>query len=249
MTKEKALGYIRVSTIDQAEYGWGLKVQKEQIQDYCLKNKLELERIYEDDGYSGSDANRPDLQELLKRVKEGGIKKVIVPHSSRVARDSLLSEIIYRDLRKNGIELLSTTQPEYYEQEGDFQKKLIRTVLDAFDEYEKSLIAYRLKNGKRKKAQNGGFHGGTIYGYKSKNKKLVIDKQEAEMVKKIFYWKRQKRLSYSQIAIRLNLLGIKTKHGKKWFPYTIEKIIKNPIYRGKIRFLGKEYLGTHPKII
>lgn len=247
--KEKILGYVRVSTLDQAEHGLGMSVQKDQLKEYCLKNKLELERIYEDDGCSGSDPDRPGLQELLKRAKENGIKKIIVPHSSRFARDSLLSEIMYRDLRKNGVKLISATQPGYYEQEGDFQKKLIRTVLDAFDEYEKSLITYRLKNGKRKKAQNGGFHGGSIYGYKARNKKLIIDRQEADIVKKIFRWRRQKKMKYSQIARKLNELEIRTKYGKKWFPYTIEKIIKNPIYRGKIRFLGKEYIGIHQKLI
>lgn len=247
--REKILGYVRVSTINQTEHGHGLEIQKDQIKKYCKKNNLELEKIYEDNGRSGADPNRPSLQELLIKVKENGIKKIIISHSSRFARDSLLSEIIYRDLRKNKIELISVSQPGYYEQEGDFQKKLIRTVLDAFDEYEKSLIAYRLKGGRRKKAQQGGFYGGAVYGYQSKNKKLVINEEEARVVKKIFYWKRNKKLNYSKIAVKLNLLKIRTKYGKNWFPYTVQKIIKNPIYRGKIKFLGKKYQGVHQKII
>ena len=246
---EKSLGYARVSTLDQAEYGLGLQIQKDQIKTYCKKHHLELEKIYEDDGHSGADANRPALQELLTRIKEGGIKKIVIAHSSRFARNSLLSEIIYRDLRKNSVELISVNQPDYYEQEGDFQRKLIRTILDAFDEYEKSLIAYRLKGGKRKKAQNGGFHGGLVYGYDSNKGKLILNKIESEIIKKIFYWRKRKKMNFSQIAGKLNRMGVKTKYSRKWHPYTVQKILENPIYKGKIRFLGKKYSGVHQKII
>ena len=56
-------------------------------------------------------------------------------------------------------------------------------------------------------------------------------------------------MNFSQIAVKLNEMGIKTKYDRKWHPCTVRKIIKNPIYRGKIKFLGKEYLGLHQKLL
>ena len=247
--KKSALGYCRVSTTDQAEYGYGLDYQRSEIQKFCKDKKLELKEIFSDDGFSGADPNRPKLQELLSRSKDEKIEFIIIAHSSRLFRDSMLSEIVYRDLRKNNIKLVSTSQPNYYEEDGDFQRKLIRTILDAFDEYERSLIGYRLKNGKRKKSENGGFGGSHIFGYRSVNGKLEIYEPEAEVVKEIFYLKKKKRMHFTCIAGYLNSNGIKTRLHGHWYASTVKGILENPVYKGKTRSRGQLFNGTHERLI
>ncbi|OGN26025.1 MAG: hypothetical protein A2925_04835 [Candidatus Yanofskybacteria bacterium RIFCSPLOWO2_01_FULL_44_22] len=247
--KKSALGYCRVSTMDQAEYGYGLEYQRSEIQKYCKNKGLELKEIYSDDGSSGADPNRPQLQELLSRAKNDKVDFIVIAHSSRLFRDSMLSEIVYRDLRKNNINLISTSQPNYYEADGDFQRKLIRTILSAFDEYERSLIAYRLRNGKRKKAELGGFHGGFLYGYRSINGQLEVNEQEAEVVRQIFALKKKKKMNLTFIADHLNKTGVKTRLRGHWHPSIVRAILLNPVYHGKIRFGGKEYIGIHKGLL
>ncbi len=247
--KKSALAYLRVSTTDQAEYGFGLDIQRSEVQKYCRNKDLELKEIFSDDGFSGADPDRPQLQELLSRAKNEKVEFIIIAHSSRLFRDSMLSEIVYRDLRKNNINLISTSQPNYYEEDGDFQRKLIRTILSAFDEYERSLIAYRLRGGKRKKAELGGFHGGFVFGYRSKDGKLEPHETEAEVVRQIFILKKKKKMNLTFIASHLNNTGVKTRLRGKWHPSTVKSILNNPIYHGKIRFGGKEYDGTHEKLL
>lgn len=247
--KKSALGYLRVSTTDQAEYGFGLDIQRSEIQKYCRAKDLELKEIFSDDGFSGADPNRPQLQELLSRAKNEQVDFIVIAHSSRLFRDSMLSEIVYRDLRKNNINLISTSQPNYFEEDGDFQRKLIRTILSAFDEYERSLIAYRLKSGKRKKAELGGFHGGFVYGYRSVNGQLEVNKQEAQIIKEIFHMKKKKRMHLTCIAAYLNSNSVKTRLHGRWHASTIKSILENPVYHGKIRFGGKIYDGHHKNLL
>ncbi len=242
--KKSALGYSRVSTVDQAEYGYGLEYQRSEIQKYC-GSKIDLKEIFSDDGFSGADPNRPALQEMINKAKQEGVNLIVIAHSSRFYRDSMLSEIAYRDLQKHGIKIISTSQPNYYEEDGDFQRKLIRTILDAFDEYERSLIAYRLKNGKRKKAELGGFHGGFVFGYRSRGGKLEINEAESKVVKEIFKLKRKKRMKLTKIAEHLNSNGVKTRLHGSWHASTVRSILNNPIYAGRIRFGGKIYIGVH----
>lgn len=246
--REKILvaGYTRVSTTEQAQNGLGLDIQQKQIEKYCQLQKYNLVKIYKDEGISGATLERQGLKELLKDGKQNKFQKVILSRLDRVARDLYYSLWIEKELLKNDIELFSVAEP--YSRD-DFMLDGLRKIVMVFAEIEKKMITSRLKNGRHEKAKNGGWTGGICFGYDSKNKKLVINEEEAKIVKKIFYWKRHKKLNYSQIAVRLNLFKIRTKYGKNWFPYTIEKIIKNPIYRGKIRFLGKKYQGIHQKII
>lgn len=246
-----AYGYLRVSTSEQGETGLGLDVQEDQIRNYCGQNQINLLKIFKDPGHSGADANRPGLQQMITLAKENKISLILIAHSSRLARDSMLAEIIYRDLRKHGITLISVSQANYYEQDGDFQRKLARTIFDAFDEYEKSLISWRLKNGRSKRAELGGWHGGWVYGYNhGKNGRLIINVKEAEVVKRIFYFKRYKKWSAGGIAEILNQENVPTKRkNTKWHSLTIKKILENPIYRGRIRYQGKIYNGKHESII
>ncbi len=249
--QRQAYGYIRVSTSEQSESGLGLDVQQSQIEKYCKDKGIELIKIFEDPGFSGADADRPGLQSLIIQAKSNGVNLILLAHSSRLARDSMLAEIIYRDLRKNGITLVSVAQPSYYEEDGDFQRKLVRTILSAFDEYEKSLISWRLKNGRAKRVELGGWHGGWVYGYRhGKKGKLIINQKEADTVKKMFYLRKSKRMSHTGIARVLNSEGIPTKKkDAKWHSATVKKMLNNPIYKGLLNYRGKTYQGHHEKII
>lgn len=89
-----------------------------------------------------------------------------------------------------------------------------------------------------KKAQKGGFAGGsTALGYISKDRELIIDDEQAEIVRMIFKMKRYKRMGLREIARELNRLNIPTSSGKgKWYGRTIKYILENPIYKGTAHY-------------
>ena len=123
-------------------------------------------------------------------------------------------------------------------------------MLGVFAEFEKAMITLRMKNGRDSAVAKGRWHGGSIYGYQHENGRLIIDPQEAEIVKRIFYLRKRKKLNPTKIAELLNHENIPTKRKHtRWHGYTVKKILGNSLYRGRIRYKGKTYDGTHEPII
>ncbi|GAI67700.1 unnamed protein product, partial [marine sediment metagenome] len=78
-------------------------------------------------------------------------------------------------------------------------------------------------------------------GYLSKNKKLRIDKEQAETIRLIFKMKRYKKMGLREIARELNERGIPTSSGKgRWYGRTVKYILENPIYRGTLHYKGNK---------
>jgi DNA invertase Pin-like site-specific DNA recombinase len=86
VTRIKAIGYIRVSTDEQAREGISLENQRAKIEAYCQLNDLELVEILEDAGKSGKDLNREGMQALMDRIRARSVDAVIVYKLDRLSR-------------------------------------------------------------------------------------------------------------------------------------------------------------------
>lgn len=171
----KAAGYIRVSTDEQIEM-FGLKVQRDDIENYAKKNGFELYKMYEDAGFSGSDMDRPALLEMLEAAAIGSFDTVVVYKTDRLARDNFMAWWIEKELKKANITLISITEPYRLE---DPSGRLFYAMISAFADYERSLITMRTKAGRIKKAQGGGYAGGNLtYGYDIKDSELILNEGE-----------------------------------------------------------------------
>lgn len=235
----RAVGYIRVSTENQAEEGLSLEIQREEIIKYCVDNRYELIQIYEDAGISGATLDRPALLSLLGNAKTEEFNLVIIYRMDRLARDLFGQLFIEKKLEVAGVGLYSITEPDL--NKSDPSTKLFRQIKGAFAEYEKDLIRLRLTAGRLRKYRDGGYAGGSpALGYTPKREgrshsKLEINKEEAKVVR---YIKRLRKrgLSLREIAKKLTEEDYKTKRGGEWRPATVRYILLNPIYRGKIRY-------------
>ncbi len=247
----KAAGYLRVSTEDQAaENAYGLDAQKETIEKYCEANNIELVSIFQDT-VSGGLHDRPGLLALLEKAKSGEVTRVIVAKLDRLSRDTMYCLWIEKELRKNGIELVSIAEPYRWD---DPMQKMMLTIMAAFAEYEKELIKLRLSGGRKAKARKGGYAGGRpCMGYRAEklNRKLILDAEQAATVKRVFAIRdANPKLYLKEIAAQLNAEGFKSAEGGIFYPISVKRILdRRSFYEGLYSYAGIEADGQHAQII
>ena len=234
---KKLVGYCRVSTDNQKEEGT-IEIQENSLKKYADKNGYELVKIFEDNGISGGSEleNRPGLAELFSYTENNKeIEEVLIFKLDRLARDLYIQEHLIKKLEGLNKKLISIEEPHL--DSNDPIRKAFRQFMGIISELEKAFITMRLSGGRINKAQKGGYAGGaTALGYKTKNKKLIIDKEQAEIIRIIFKMKRYKRMGLREIARELNKKGIPTARGGKWYAGTIKYILENPLYKGMAHY-------------
>lgn len=238
MTKQ-AIAYYPVSTDLQKEEGT-IEVQKMKVREFATKNGYVITCEFSDDGVSGGLAERPGLRQLLDSLTSTEAKYILIYKLDRLARDLYIQEGLIKEFNKTSKELISTLEPDL--DGSDPFRKAFRQMLGVFSEFEKAMIALRLEGGRERKAKNGGWHGGRIYGYDNQDGNLIINEVESEVVNLIFGL-RKKKQSYRRIAQELAALNKLTKRGNViWRSSTVKKIASNPIYKkGLITYKGMTY--------
>jgi len=217
---EKAYGYIRVSGKGQVN-GDGFDRQRKAIQDYAGANGFEIFHIYQEEGVSGTLQDRPELTNMVLDLEENGqgIHTVIIERIDRLARDLMIQENILHDMNRHGVSVLSATDGDLLED--DPTRKLVRQVLGAIAEYDKTMLVLKLKAARdRKKAKAGKCEGRKSY--HETNPDLLAE------IKRLRRKPRNgKRLSLKKTVAALNEQGFKSDTGKD---ITLP-ILKNIIYR------------------
>ena len=230
---KKLVGYCRVSTDNQKEEGT-IEIQEKSLKGYVEKNGYELVKAFKDNGISGGSEleNRPGLVELFNYIENNKeIEGVLIFKLDRLARDLYIQEHLIKKLEELNKKLISIKEPHLDSK--DPMRKAFRQFMGIVSELEKAFITMRLSGGRINKAQKGGYAGGaTALGYNTKNKKLIIDEKQAEVIRMIFKMKRYKRMGLRKIARELNEIGVPTARGGKWYAGTIKYILENPLYRG-----------------
>ena len=247
---KQVAAYIRVSTEGQVgEDKFGLDMQKEIIAEYCEKNGMEIIRWFSDEGESGA-KERPGFDEIIYgEVSNPPYEKVVVAKSDRVARDINVYYYYKMMLRKKDIELVSVA--EDFGQFGVFASMLEAFTLCAA-QMERENINKRTSGGRRVKASRGGYSGGRApMGYKVQDGNLVINEEEAKVVRFIFNEKQNGNTMLGTVRA-LNENGFKTRNGKEFVISTVQSIWNNErTYRGEYKYgeNGEWVKGQHEPII
>ncbi|MCZ7522781.1 recombinase family protein [Bacillus pacificus] len=232
-SKRKVAIYIRVSTEEQANEGFSLGAQEDCLKQYANAKGYEVYDIYVDEGYSGKDYNRPEIQRLFKDLYQEKFTGILVKSVDRISRrvsdvTKLIDDVLAP--RKCCV-LVSDNNLDSSTTGGTAFIQLLAT----FAEYERSMIVQRVKSGMSKRAELGYWNGGRVLGYDVKNKELKINKEEAEIVRKVFDLRVEGK-GYKSIAVILNQQGFKTKRGRLFSIGTIKTILENPLYIGYCRW-------------
>ena len=228
--------YIRVSTDDQLEFS--PDAQKHAIFQYAKNNDILInpEYIFVDEGISGRKAEkRPAFLRMIATAKSKPrpFDVILVHKFDRFAR-SREDSVVYKSmLRKDcGIKVISITE----QFEDDKFSIILEAMLEAMAEYYSLNLADEVKKGMFEKARRGEHIGKAPYGYDLMDKKLVPNKYESEIVKKMFHLYTNEKYSVSKITRYLNTSGIQTKYGGKWRNCTVDYILRNNVYTGQTRY-------------
>lgn len=216
----KAIGYIRVSTQQQAEEGVSLEAQKAKIEAWCLANDFELVEVYCDKGISGTKSNRPELLAALKQTtKDTALVCYSLSRLTRSTKDMLqLSE----ELNKRGANLVSLT--EKIDTTTAAGKMLFR-MLAVLNEFERDQVAERTRSALSHKKDNLEAYNHPPYGFQREGDKFVKDVGESQVIA-LIQRKRAQGASIRAIAEELNRKGIKPKKAAQWNPSSVHKVLK-----------------------
>jgi site-specific DNA recombinase len=220
------LGYIRVSTTDQAEHGQGLTIQRRAIREYCRAHRLRLLEILGDEGFSGASGlqGRPGLAEALRRIESHEASVLVLYRLDRLARDLLLQETVVERLRLGGGSVISVTEPDVDSNEPT--RILVRQILGALAQYEKTLLKGRMAAGRKLKAARGGYTGGcrTKFGYTVVRREYEPLRAEQEIIARI-RTERSGGATLQTIADGLNADGLTAKLGGTWRRWSVRRVV------------------------
>lgn len=239
--------YERVSTDIQAEQGHSIPEQKDRLEKYCSAMGWNEYKHYTDGGFTGANIDRPALQELIKDVRAGKIKKVIVYKLDRLSRSQKDTLYLIEDVfLGNNADFISLS--ENFDTSSPFGKAMIG-ILAVFAQLEREQIKERMKMGKTARAKQGLFHGGANapVGYDYINGQLVTNEYEKEQIL-IVYEKYSQGINPADIIKYLNDRGYTTKYGQ-WNKTLVYKITSIKTYCGYITYKGETYRGNHEAFI
>jgi DNA invertase Pin-like site-specific DNA recombinase len=211
----KAHAYLRVSGKGQVE-GDGFTRQLKAIKEYAAAHDMKIVDVYREKGVSGTkdSADRPAWSELMTALHSNGVKVVIVEKLDRLARDLMVQETIVADLRKHGFELVSVAEPDLMA--NDPTRILVRQMMGAVAQYEKSQIVLKLRGARvRKRAKTGRCEGRKPYGF-YEGEAAALDRAKTL---------RAEGLGFDRIAVRLNEEHVPTRTGRPWHGVVINRIL------------------------
>src|SRR6185503_18897069 len=138
----KAFAYLRVSGKGQVD-GDGFERQELAIRAYAKGHDIKIVRFFREMGVGGSKdiADRPSFVDMVVALHSNGVKLVLVESLGRFARDLMIQESILHDLKRNGFGLISVQEPDLCSD--DPSRKLMRQIMGAFHEYEKTMIVLK----------------------------------------------------------------------------------------------------------
>jgi site-specific DNA recombinase len=219
-----AVGYVRVSTEQQAREGISLDMQISKIKAYCDLNDLDLVAIYGDPGISGKNIKaRPGIQAVLKLARSKKIENVVTYKLDRLARNTVQTLEIVEMMDKAGIALHSIT--EKLDTQSAIGRFVVRT-LASLAEMERDLISERTSAALSEKRSKGEKTGGHCpYGFRSVNGKLDPEPAEQWVIRRMRQL-RSKGHSYQSIADQLTADGVTTRKGTAFRETQVVRILQ-----------------------
>jgi site-specific DNA recombinase len=251
--------YVRVSTSHQ--------VQQQTIEQQLLRLRSHVqtqgwlltdEHIFRDDGYSGSTLARVGLDRLRDKVRNRDLDCVVMTTPDRLARNYVHQMVLLEEFSQAGCQVEFLDRP----MSDDPHDQLLLQIRGAVAEYERTLIAERMRRGRLNKLQAGLLLPWTYppYGYRLHPDHprdptgVTVEPAEAAIVAELFVLYLQPEMTLAKLAKLLSQRGLPTPSGKqRWSTPTLRGILRNPTYTGTVYAQRTHYRppqlrrsATHP---
>src|SRR5215212_8459397 len=213
---------------------------------------------FRDDGYSGAALVRPGLDRLRDAVKGREVDRVLVTAPDRLARNYVHQMVLLEEWARAGCAAEFPDRP----MSDDPHDRLLLQIRGAVAEYERTLIAERMRRGRLAKLRAGALLPWTYApcGYRLSPDRprdprgATLDPAEAAVVAELFATSREPGTSLMRLALHLDRRGVPTPSGaRRWSSPTIRGILRNPVYTGQVYALRTRYRApthrrsaTHP---
>jgi site-specific DNA recombinase len=250
--------YVRVSTQRQAQ-AQTIEQQLDSLQKHHEAQgwPWQEENIFRDDGYSGAKLRRPGLDRLREQAGRAAFDKVILTAPDRLARNYVHQMLLIEEFERGGCQVEFVDRPMSH----DPHDQLLLQIRGAVSEYERSLIAERMRRGRRQKYLAGGLLPWTRapYGYRIDPARprdpagVRLEATEAAIVAELFSTYLQEGKSLKAETQRLTKLSVPSPAGKpRWNQASIRGILTNPVYAGTV-YIGRsrptEARGRHSALV
>jgi site-specific DNA recombinase len=243
--------YCRKSSEEGLDQAFNsLHAQRESCLNYVLSQSHEgwvaVDDRYEDGGCSGGTLERPALQRLLRDVEARRIDMVVTYKLDRLSRSLTDFVKLIELFDKYDVSFVSVTQQFCTTTS---MGRLTLNILLSFAQFERELASERIKDKFSASRKRGMWMGGWVAtGYRLQDRKLVIEPEEAALVRHIFERFLQVG-SATKLVQELNAAGHRTKRRKRFDKSQLYRVLGNPLYIGHAVHKGTAYPGEHEAII
>jgi site-specific DNA recombinase len=231
--------YARVSTTRQAQ-AQTIQQQLDRLRAAVAEHEWALDErhVYRDDGYSGAKLARPGLDCLRDHAALAELDLVVVTAPDRLARNYVHQVLLIDELGRHGLKVEFLDRP----MSQDPHDQLLLQIRGAVAEYERTLIAERMRRGRQAKLRAGTLLPWTTppFGYRLDPERprnaagVWVEPGEAVLVAQLFAWYLEPGATVYRLAKRLTDLGVPTPTGKpRWNAASVRGILRNPAYTGR----------------
>jgi len=247
---KKAVIYARYSSHGQTEQS--IEGQLRVCQEFAEKNDLLVIDTYIDRALTGTNDDRDAFQQMLRDAEKPVPWSIVLVYSlDRFGRNSIEVAVNKQKLRKCDKLLISATQRTSENIDGtkNLDGILLENVYIGLAEYYSAELSQKVKRGLNESRQKRQFTGGCIiYGYDIKDKKYIINENEAAVVRQIFADYLNGRI-VKDIVQELNDRGIKNKQGRPFAINSVYRMLRVEKYIGVVRYGDEIFADTLPPII
>ena len=219
----KAIGYVRVSTEKQADFGVSLEAQSEKVRAMAVVQGAKLAEVIIDTGESAESLDRPGMARLLSLVDASAVDTVIIAKLDRLTRSVKdLAELLERFTRR-GVSLVSVAESL---DTGTAAGRLVLNFMTAVSQWEREAIGERTRDAMHHKRANGERVGTVPFGFRMAADGLHLEADAAEQgIWSLIRELRAAGYTTRQIADELNRQGFTTRRGTAWrFQYVAEAL-------------------------
>ncbi len=227
-----------------------LDAQRESCEAYIVSQKAEgwmlIQDRFDDGGVSGGTLERPALKRLVAAIEAGKVDVVVVYKIDRLSRSLMDFARLVDVFDRKQVTFVSVTQSF---NTTTSMGRLTLNVLLSFAQFEREVIGERIRDKVAASRKKGIWMGGWApLGYLVKNRKLVVDEIEAELVRSIFVRFAQYR-SGLRLVQELEQQGVRNRYGKVLTKTSLYKLLHNRVYLGEAVHKGVSYAGEHDAIV